>query len=70
MCPLCISTAALIAGSVTSTGGLAAIAIKKFGVKNTVINNSTPTPSDLLRKESGAGEIIPYSHQRRDQDVS
>ena len=31
MCPVCISTAALIAGSVTSTGGLAAIAIKKFG---------------------------------------
>jgi hypothetical protein len=70
MCPVCITTAVLIAGSATSTGGLTAIAIKKFGVKNTVINNSTPTPSDLLRKESGAGEIIPYSHQRRDQDVS
>ena len=31
MCPVCITAAALIAGSVTSTGGLAAIAIKKFG---------------------------------------
>ena len=34
MCPFCISTAVLIAGSVISTGGLAAIAIKKFGGKN------------------------------------
>ena len=31
MCPVCITTAVLIAGSVTSTGGLAAIAIRKFG---------------------------------------
>jgi hypothetical protein len=39
MCPVCLTTAALIAGSVTSTGGLAAIAIKKFGGKNAVDNN-------------------------------
>ena len=38
MCPVCIATAALIAGSVTSTGGLAAIAIKKFGGKNAIDN--------------------------------
>ena len=44
MCPLCLSTAALIAGSVTSTGGLAAIALKKFGVKNAV-SNPAPIPS-------------------------
>ena len=43
MCPLCLSTAALIAGSVTSTGGLAAIAIKTFGVKSAVDNNPAPT---------------------------
>jgi len=36
MCPMCIATAALIAGSATLTGGLAAIAIRKFGVKNAV----------------------------------
>ena len=35
MCPLCLTTAALIAGKVTSAGGLAAITIKKFG-KNAV----------------------------------
>ncbi len=34
MCPVCLTTAALIAVSVTSTGGLAAIAIRKFGMKN------------------------------------
>jgi hypothetical protein len=45
MCPVCITTVALIAASVTSTGGLAATAIKKFGVKNAVDNNSAPNPS-------------------------
>jgi hypothetical protein len=34
MCPVCLTTAALIAVSVTSTGGLAAIAIRKFGVRH------------------------------------
>jgi hypothetical protein len=45
MCPLCVSTAALIAGSVTSTRGLAAIAIKKLGVKNAADHNPSPTPT-------------------------
>ena len=46
MCPICITTAALIAGSVTSTGGLAAIAIKKFGGKNAVDDSPVqPDPS-------------------------
>lgn len=45
MCPMCITTALLIAGSVTSTGGLAAIAIKKFGVKNDPDNHPAPTPT-------------------------
>jgi hypothetical protein len=45
MCPVCITTAMLIAGSVTSTGGLTAIAIRKFGVKNAVSNHPAPTPS-------------------------
>jgi len=34
MCPFCITTAMLIAGSVTSSGGLAAVAMKKLGVRN------------------------------------
>jgi hypothetical protein len=44
MCPVCITTAMLIAGSVTSTGGLTAIAIRKFGVKNAV-SHAAPIPS-------------------------
>jgi hypothetical protein len=48
MCPICITTAALIAGSVTSTGGLAAIAIRKFGGKNAVDNNpAQPDPNSF-----------------------
>jgi transcriptional regulator GlxA family with amidase domain len=34
MCPACIGTAALIAGGATSSGGLAALVIKKFCAKN------------------------------------
>jgi hypothetical protein len=45
MCPVCIATAMLIAGSATSTGGLAAIAIQKFGVKNALDNRPAPPPS-------------------------
>lgn len=43
MCPVCLTTVVLIAGSVTASGGLAVIAIKKFAVKNTINNNSIPT---------------------------
>jgi hypothetical protein len=48
MCPVCLATAALIAGSVTSSGGLAALAIRKLGVK-------------VSQEESGAGEMAPRS---------
>ena len=44
MCPICIATAALLAGSVTSTGGLAAMAAKKFGVKSAVEAQPVSTP--------------------------
>jgi hypothetical protein len=40
MCPVCFTTAGLIAVSVVSTGGLAAIAIRKFGMKNIPENNA------------------------------
>ncbi len=45
MCPFCLATAMWIAVSVTSTGGLAAVAMKKFGVKNAQENSPSPTPS-------------------------
>jgi hypothetical protein len=41
MCPVCMMTAALIAGSLTSTGGLALIVIKKIGASGT--GNHLPT---------------------------
>ncbi len=50
MCPVCVATAMLIAGSVTSTGGLAVTAIRKFGVKNAVDNRSAASSSELFEK--------------------
>jgi len=43
MCPVCITTAVLIAGGVTSTGGLSAVALKRLGAKSAVESNSAPT---------------------------
>lgn len=40
MCPFCLTTAALIAVSVTSSGGLAAVAIRKFRMKNAAETNA------------------------------
>jgi hypothetical protein len=48
MCPMCLATVALIAGGITSSGGLAAVAIRKLGVK-------------LSREENGAGETVSNS---------
>jgi hypothetical protein len=52
MCPVCITTAMLIAGSVTSTGGLTAIAIRKFGVKNAVSNPAQARPKRITTGKS------------------
>jgi hypothetical protein len=75
MCPVCLATAVLIAGSATSTGGLTAIAIKRFGVKNAVHNHFTSTPSEQFRRENETVEtvpnlVVPNLDQRRDEDVS
>ena len=45
MCPVCIAAAVLAASKVTSSTGLAAVAIKKFGAKNAATNNLAPTTS-------------------------
>jgi hypothetical protein len=52
MCPVCLATAVLIAGSATSTGGLAAVAIRNFGVKGDVDHTPRPTPSKLSGREA------------------
>jgi hypothetical protein len=59
MCPVCITTAVLISGGVTSTSVLAKIAIKIFGVKNAADDNPVPTPSKLYRESNGAGRNRP-----------
>lgn len=66
MCPVCLTTAVLIAGSATSTSGLAAIAIKRFSMKNTVDDNPFSTPSRLSSTNNGARDF-PNADQRRDQ---
>jgi hypothetical protein len=52
MCPVCLTTAVLIAGSVTSTGSLSAIAIKKYGGKNAVDNNSAQSDTNCFDKRA------------------
>jgi hypothetical protein len=51
MCPVCLTTAALIAGSITSSGGLTAIAIKRFGVKPSQEKTGAGDRSELKSKE-------------------
>jgi len=52
MCPVCITTAVLIAGGVASTGGLAARGLKKSGRKKAADNHSTKTPSGEDRQDN------------------
>ena len=68
MCPVYITTAVLISGGVTSTNGLAAIAIKMFGMKNAADNPPASTLSQLLRKTTEQAKS--YRTQRRNQDVN
>ena len=52
MCPVCIATAALIAGS-ASAGGLAAVAIKNFGAKRTESRDRERTDDELSLGRGG-----------------
>ena len=63
MCPVCITTAVLISGGVTSTSGFAPIAIKMFGMKNTA-DNPPLQPSPGCFENNGAGEIIPNAKEK------
>ena len=51
MCPVCISTLALVAGSATSAGGVTALILKKFGPKN--IANKVTTQTQLKENNHG-----------------
>jgi hypothetical protein len=51
MCPVCIATAALIAGSTTSTGGLALLIAKKFRRKK--VSNEVPAQNKAKENHDG-----------------
>jgi hypothetical protein len=51
MCPLCIVTAALIAGSATSTGGLTALVVKKFGGNKPANRTFAPAEAPYKAKQ-------------------
>ena len=51
MCPACIATAALIAGSAITTGGAAALVIKKFYAKN--VANKARAQAPLKENRNG-----------------
>ncbi len=46
MCPFCISSAALVAGSLMSVGGLTALVVNKFRLKKQA--KGTVSPSKIL----------------------
>lgn len=45
MCPFCLATAALIAGSIATTGGITALVVKKTISGRTANNNPTTSPT-------------------------
>jgi hypothetical protein len=54
MCPVCIAAAALVAGKVTSTGGVAALVVKKFRGQKVSIEKNASTSSDKTNHEGEA----------------
>jgi hypothetical protein len=56
MCPACMASAALVAGSVMSTGGVAALAVKMVrGKKNSDPKNNSTNVADR-RNDDGNDE--------------
>jgi hypothetical protein len=51
MCPVCMATMALIAGSTTSTGGLAVLMARKFRKKK--VTNEIPAQSKAKENLDG-----------------
>ncbi|MFZ1084982.1 MAG: hypothetical protein WAN35_08455 [Terracidiphilus sp.] len=45
MCPYCLATAALITGSIATTGGLTALVLKKVVTGRTAPNIPTTSPT-------------------------
>lgn len=70
MCPMCLTTAVMIAGSITSACGFTALATKRFGMREVVSKYAAPARSRLFRNKDDAGEMVPNANQRRDEDVN
>jgi hypothetical protein len=51
MCPFCLATAAMIAGSIATTGGITAFVIKK--TLSGKITNNHPTTSPTTEDHNG-----------------
>jgi hypothetical protein len=68
MCPVCIATAVLIAGKVTSTAGLAAIAVRKLGVRNAVDNQPVTTPSVTTLSKEDRHEQQHHNESQHDNE--
>jgi hypothetical protein len=66
MCPVCIATAAPIAGKVTSASGAAAIAIRKPGVKKVDTTIPLPPRPSYVKETTQQDRSFPNSNQRRD----
>jgi hypothetical protein len=62
MCPLCIASAALIVGKITSASGAATFAITKFTGKSVAGDSLAPTPSKQSTELNAAREIVPNSN--------
>jgi hypothetical protein len=53
MCPVCLTAAMLIAGSVTASGGIAVLAVRKFSVKSAEGNRPHQTQSQTKEDHHG-----------------
>jgi hypothetical protein len=56
MCPACLASAALIAGSVVSTGGVSAIVIKLFRRKKNGSANDPEHKTERRNEDGNANE--------------
>jgi hypothetical protein len=57
MCPVCIATAALIAGKAASTGGLAALGVKTWHKRQAVKFVTQPSGRDEKVRHVSAADI-------------
>ena len=51
MCPVCLATGAVIAGSVATTGGLAALVFRSVTAASAAKNICTITPANIIPKK-------------------